>query len=40
MILDLNKKLRSAKKEIEVGKRITKIIIGNRDFSTDDHSSV
>jgi hypothetical protein len=36
MILDLNKKMRVAKKEIGNGRRITKIAISSRELSNDD----
>jgi hypothetical protein len=36
MILDLNKKMRLAKKEVGSGKRIIKVSVAGRDHSQDE----
>lgn len=40
MILDLNKKVKVARKEVGNGRRILKVAIGIRDFSQDEQQTV
>jgi hypothetical protein len=40
MILDLNKKMKVARREVGSGKRISKVAIGSRDFAQDDQQTV